>query len=123
MSKLYSNIALMKLASIQSQYAYREMLSFMLTSEDRKERYKYAVKLMMAYPHNGSSIYSYAMELNDDRLIQTLNDVAKKFNIQTEISEKYKESRLYRKGLHSKNPFRFFRPGYSTLFTITPSFP
>lgn len=91
MSKLYSNIALMKLASIQSQYAYREMLSFMLTSEDRKERYKYAVKLMMAYPHNGSSIYSYAMELNDERLIQTLNDVAKKFNIQTEISEKYKE--------------------------------
>ncbi len=39
------------------------------------------------------------------------------------ISEKYKESRLYRKGLHFRNPFRFFRPDYSTLFTITPSFP
>ena len=90
-TKLYSDYALLKLASIKSQYAYREMISFMLTSGDRKERYKYAVKLMMAYPKNGSSIYAYAAELNDDRLMKTLDEVAEKFNIQTSFSDKYEK--------------------------------
>lgn len=67
------------------------MISFMLTSGDRKERYKYAVKLMMAYPKNGSSIYAYAAELNDDRLMKTLDEVAEKFNIQTSFSDKYEK--------------------------------
>ena len=66
----------------------------MLTSENRKERYKYAVKLMMSYPENGASIYAYATELNDENLLQTLDDVAERFNIQTTFADKYKEVSL-----------------------------
>ncbi|WP_321008872.1 phospholipase D family protein [Hungatella effluvii] len=93
-TKLYSNRALIELSNIKSQYAYREMLSFMLTSEDRKERYKYAVKLMMSYPENSATIYAYATDLNDEKLLQTLDDIAEKYKIQPLFRNKYSKVAL-----------------------------
>jgi len=80
-TRLYTDKALQVLAEMKSQYAYREMVSFMLTSEDRKTRYKYAVQLMRKYRENASSIYSYARELGDDNLLITLDGVAERLEI------------------------------------------
>lgn len=83
-TRLYTDFALNKLIEIKSSYAYREMISFMLTSDDRSKRVKYAVKLTMKYPEKYQSIYSYALELNDGKMISTLEEVSSRFakNIQ-----------------------------------------
>lgn len=87
-TRLYSNKVLFTLVSIKSNYAYCEMINFMLTSENRKERYKYAVKLTMSYPEKAKSIYEYAKDLEDERLMRTLDEVAKKCDIFVESKRK-----------------------------------
>lgn len=87
-TRLYSNKVLFTLVSIKSNYAYCEMINFMLTSENRKERYKYAVKLTMSYPEKAKSIYEYAKDLEDERLMRTLDEVAKKRDIFVESKRK-----------------------------------
>lgn len=88
-SRLYSDVVLKYLTEIKSSYAYREMLSFMLTSEDRKERVRYAVELVRKYRENATSVYSYAKELNDENLMGTLDAVIQKLKINVSFSEKY----------------------------------
>lgn len=105
-SKLYSDLALEYLIKIKSSYAYREMLSFMLTSENRKERVKYAVELVKKYPENAATVYLYAKELNDDNLIATLEEVANKFNVEISFKEKYADILL-----DSKNQLQIISQG------------
>lgn len=90
-SRLYTNVVFGYLMELKSPYAYREMLSFMLTSEDRIERQKYAIQLVINYPENAASVYLYAKELNDDGLMKALDAVTTKFNIDVSFAEKYND--------------------------------
>ena len=96
-SKLYTNVALKLLKDIKSNFAYREMINFMLSTEDRKERFSYAIELMKTYPENGTSIYSYAKQIKDEKLLETLMVVAQKYNISISFSDKYKHIDLTNK--------------------------
>ena len=79
-TRLYSDFVLNKLLFLHSNYAYREMINFMLTSEDRKTRYKYAVKLIMHFPEKYDSVIDYAKELDDKKLLVTMSEVKSRFN-------------------------------------------
>lgn len=88
-TKLYTDKALMILAQLGSQFAYRELLSLMLVSENYKNRHSYAVQLIRNFKGKASTIYNYAKETNDEKFIKFIEEISRKFNVVLSIEEKY----------------------------------
>lgn len=75
-TRLYSNRALKALSQIHSLYAYREMVSIMLTTENSNDRYSFAILLLKTFPERANFIFSFASELNDAGLTKRLSEIA-----------------------------------------------
>ena len=75
-----SNSVQKYLIKLESGSLFEEMIANMKASRDRKERYGYAVRALLKYPDNGTTIVQEAAVLEDDRLLLTLRQVAEKHN-------------------------------------------
>lgn len=77
-TQLYSDKVLVTLATIHSQFAYRELLSIMLTSEDNDRRFKSTRDLIICFPEKAGLVYSYAEELDDKQLLHMIKRAVSK---------------------------------------------
>ena len=69
----YTRSILDILASFESSFAYRELVSFLLSTKDRTERFKTARSLIKWYPNKSNSILDYVKSLDDGDLLRQIN--------------------------------------------------
>lgn len=77
-TKVYTKIVLDALLSIGSEYAYKEMVSLLLSTTSKRKKIPIALQLLNCYPHKANAILDYAKSCNDVSLIKCIeSNIAK----------------------------------------------
>lgn len=83
-TKVYTRTVLDALLSIGSEYAYKEMVTLLLSTTSKRKRPPITLQLLHYYPHKASAILDYARSCNDISLVKCIeSNIAKQINQKT----------------------------------------